>query len=104
MIMIHQDSLQWDFYAVISKNEIKNTYAIFIYFLPPVSLNFFGDKHGKNGRDAHFSNLARFINMESLVRQLASSKDICDAINKRQQLANENKILNFISHRGRVCF
>lgn len=62
-----------------------------IYLFQKVSLNFFGDKHGKNNRDAHFSNLSRFVKSESLVKRLESSKDIVDAILKRQELANKNK-------------
>jgi hypothetical protein len=57
-----------------------------------VNLNFFGDKHGKNARDSHFSNLSKFIEAESLVNRLYSSQDICDAIEKRQQMANDNKL------------
>lgn len=56
-----------------------------------VNLNFFGDKHGKNNRDAHFSNLSRFVHAESLVKRLVSSQDIVDAIQKRQLIANQNK-------------
>ena len=55
-----------------------------------VNLNFFAEKHGKNGRDAHFSSVSRFINSESLVRKLVSSQDIVDAIISRQELANLN--------------
>jgi hypothetical protein len=65
-------------------------------------LNFFGDKHGKNGRDAHFANIARFVNEEALVRQLVSSKDICDAIHKRQAISNENKIDSFNKKKGQL--
>ena len=61
----------------------------FFYFA--VNLNFFAEKHGKNGRDAHFSNIAKFIEAESLVSRLATSQDIVDAITKRQTLANKNK-------------
>ena len=53
-------------------------------------MNFFGDKHGKNGRDAHFSNISRFIVSESLTRKLYCSQDIVDSIFKRQLLSNEN--------------
>jgi hypothetical protein len=56
-----------------------------------VNLNFFCEKHGKNKRDTHFSNISRFIEAESLVRQLKSSQDIVDAIHKRQESANRNK-------------
>jgi hypothetical protein len=56
-----------------------------------VNLNFFCNHHGKNNRDAHFSNILRFIQAESLVNQLNSSQDIVDAIHKRQGIANENQ-------------
>ena len=56
-----------------------------------MNLNFFGDKHGKNNRDTHFSNIAKFIEAESLVKQLKTSQDIVDAIHKRQSIANLNK-------------
>ena len=56
-----------------------------------VNLNFFGDKHGKNNRDAHFSNISRFVHAESLVKRLQSSQDIVEAIHKRQSMANQNK-------------
>ena len=32
-----------------------------------VELNFFGDKHGKNQRDTHFSAITNFIKTESLI-------------------------------------
>jgi hypothetical protein len=56
-----------------------------------VNLNFFCEKYEKNKRDTHFSNISRFIEAESLVRQLKSSQDIVDPIHKRQESANQNK-------------
>jgi hypothetical protein len=56
-----------------------------------VNLNFFGDKHGKNNRDTHFSNVSRFILAESLCSKLESSQDIANAITKRQMMAKENR-------------
>jgi len=53
-------------------------------------LNFFAEKHGKNSRDAHFSNITKFIRAQSLVKRLISSQDIADAIMERQAMANEN--------------
>jgi hypothetical protein len=61
-------------------------------------LNFFGDKHGKNNRDAHFSNLSRFVQAESLVKRLESTQDIVDAIHKRQNIANENKRGHYLKY------
>ena len=55
-----------------------------------VSFNLFCEKHGKNSRDQHFSVVSNFINQESMVSQLTSSEDICNAIEKRQHLANIN--------------
>lgn len=58
-----------------------------------VTLNFFGDKHGKNLRDQHFSTISNFIKRESFVRQLTSTADIINAINKRQEISNLNRSL-----------
>ncbi len=55
-----------------------------------VSLNFFCEKHGKNSRDQHFSVVSNFLQQESMIKKLSSSQDICDAIEKRQVLANLN--------------
>ncbi len=55
-------------------------------------MNFFGEKHGKNGRDTHFSVISRYIHDESLVRQLNSSQDIAEAIQVRQRLSNDFRI------------
>jgi hypothetical protein len=65
-----------------------------LIFKSIVSINFFGEKHGKNQRDTHFSNISRFIHAESLVKRLTSSQDIADAIMKRQRMANENNLLH----------
>ena len=53
-------------------------------------MNFFCEKHGKNGRDSHFSQISRFVSDESLVRKLSSTDDVKDAITKRQASANLN--------------
>lgn len=53
-----------------------------------VSLNYFCEKHGKNSRDQHFSLVSHFIKEESMIKQLTSSQDICDAINKGQLKKN----------------
>jgi len=55
-----------------------------------VSFNLFCEKHGKNSRDQHFSTISNFINQESMVKKLACSQDICDAIEKHQHIANLN--------------
>ena len=56
-----------------------------------VNFNFFGDKHGKNVRDLHFSHISKYVADESLERKIESSQDIVNAINKRIQSSNENK-------------
>ena len=38
-----------------------------------VSFNFFGDKHGKNSRDQHFSVVSNFLKYESFEKQLTST-------------------------------
>ncbi len=55
-----------------------------------VSFNLFCEKHGKNSRDQHFSCVSNFIYNESMIKQLRSSQDICDAIERQQMLANLN--------------
>lgn len=55
-------------------------------------MNFFGDHHGKNARDAHFSHVSRFVENYSLKQRLTCSQDIVDAIYLGQRLANENSI------------
>ncbi|CAF0809146.1 unnamed protein product [Brachionus calyciflorus] len=53
-----------------------------------VCLNFFCEKHGKNGRDQHFSVVGNFLKQESLVKKLTCSEDIANAIDKHQKLSN----------------
>ncbi len=55
-----------------------------------VSYNLFCEKHGKNSRDQHFSCVSQFVYNESMIKQLTSSRDICDAIERQQTLANLN--------------
>jgi hypothetical protein len=68
----------------------KTCFKIKTFYKRLVSLNFFAEKHGKNSRDSHFSNLTRFIKAESLVRKLVCTQDIVDAINSRQDASNLN--------------
>ena len=58
-------------------------------------MNFFCEKHGKNGRDTHFSRLSAFILAESLVRKLSTTQDVVDAIRNRQIYANQNQTSTF---------
>lgn len=60
-------------------------------FFFKVNLNFFCEKHGKNNRDVHFANISRFVEAESLIKQITTADQVVDAILKRQQMANENK-------------
>ena len=55
-----------------------------------VSFNLFCEKHGKNTRDQHFSKVSYFLKQESMVKKLCTSQDICDAIEKQQEIANIN--------------
>ena len=54
-------------------------------------MNFFAEKHGKNSRDTHFSQISKFIESESKLKQMTSSQDIVDAILKRQDISNRNR-------------
>ncbi|CAF0939039.1 unnamed protein product [Brachionus calyciflorus] len=54
-----------------------------------VKYNIFGEKHGKNRRDQHFSVISNFVRQASLEKMLCSSQDIVDAIHKQQSLSNE---------------
>jgi hypothetical protein len=55
-------------------------------------LNFFAEKHGKNQRDQHFSNISNFLEKESLFKRLVCTQDIVIAVIKHQHLANEERI------------
>ncbi len=55
-----------------------------------VSFNLFCEKHGKNSRDQHFSRVSQFLYQESMVSQIVSSQDICNAIEKHQLITNSN--------------
>ena len=53
-------------------------------------MNFFGDQHGKNARDAHFSNISKFVKDMSMKKQLKTTQDVVDAINIGQEKSNQN--------------
>ena len=55
-------------------------------------MNFFAEKHGKNQRDQHFSNISYFLEKESLVKRLVCTQDIVNAVIKHQNLTNEERI------------
>jgi len=69
-------------------------FTVIINYFIVVDLNFFGDKHGKNSRDTHFSCVSKFIRDETLVRRMTCSQDIVDAIHYRQNISNQNRILH----------
>ena len=54
-----------------------------------MSYNIFGEKHGKNGRDQHFSVVSSFIRQESFLKKLTCCNDIVEAIHKNQKISNE---------------
>lgn len=58
-----------------------------------VNLNFFGEKHGKNARDTHFSCLSLFVKNESLVTPIKNTGDIIIAIHNRQVISNRSRAL-----------
>ena len=62
-----------------------------------VNLNFFCERHGKNGRDSHFSRISAFVSAESLIKRLSCTQDVVDAIQKRQNMANQNQKSKFNS-------
>lgn len=67
-------------------------------------MNYFGEKHGKNARDTHFSCLSLFLKMESLVTPLKTSDDIVNAIIKRQAISNTNRALRCLKPINTICF
>jgi hypothetical protein len=77
----------WLFISFVKKISVLINHPSFFI----VSVNFFGDKHGKNNRDTHFSNISKFLAAESLQKKLTSSQDVADAIIKRQKMADENR-------------
>ena len=54
-------------------------------------INFFCERHGKNSRDAHFSNVSRFLKHESYKRRLISASSVNTAILERQRSSNEER-------------
>lgn len=57
-----------------------------------VNLNFFGDKHGKNGRDVHFSSISRYIRNESMRRRIMNTQHIVEAIDYGTKITNNHRI------------
>ena len=55
-----------------------------------MNLNYFADHHGKNARDAHFSQVSKFVKDMSLHKPLENTQDVVHAINLGQKKANEN--------------
>lgn len=63
---------------------------IYKFVFKIVNLNFFAECHGKNARDAHFSNVSRFVNDLSMRKKLDCAQDVVEAIRLGQERANEN--------------
>jgi len=53
-----------------------------------VSSNYFGEKHGKFGRDQHFSVISYFLRKETYKNLIANTNDIANAINSYQNQSN----------------
>ena len=53
-----------------------------------VNLNFFGESHGKNSRDQHFSNISKFIKQAEYQMKLENTSDVLNAILTGQEKAN----------------
>ncbi len=57
-----------------------------------VNWNFFGEKHGKNSRDQHFSTVSAYIKQHEFKNKLVCSNDIVEAINHGQMRSNDHKL------------
>jgi hypothetical protein len=53
-----------------------------------VNLNFFGEKHGKNGRDQHFSIISYYLKRAALKELISNTTDIVNIINSSQLKSN----------------
>ena len=53
-----------------------------------VDLNFFGESHGKNSRDQHFSNVSNFLKQAEYKMRLTNTAEIIKAIEIGQRRAN----------------
>ena len=53
-----------------------------------VNLNFFGEAHGKNSRDQHFSVISNFIKQAEYTNRLMNTQDVIDAVLKGQERSN----------------
>ncbi len=53
-----------------------------------VNLNFFGEAHGKNSRDTHFSNIMKFVKQAEYKQRLKNTDDLINAILAGQKKAN----------------
>jgi hypothetical protein len=98
---------QQDFFKIIDKNEYIfwadcGTHfrcAEFCHFLFDelaesdirVNLNFFAEKHGKSGRDQHFSALSKYIEQENNVNKISDIDSLVKCLKVRQELTNSNR-------------
>lgn len=55
--------------------------------------NFFGEKHGKNGRDQHFSVLSYYLKRAALKELISNTTDIVNIINTSQLSSNFHRRL-----------
>ncbi len=53
-----------------------------------VSLNYFGEHHGKSFCDSHFSIISKYIEFATFKKQIVNSNDIVDAITSGQKKSN----------------
>ncbi len=59
-----------------------------------VEINYFGEQHGKNGCDQHFSVISKYLEYESYDKRLCETEDIVNAINSHQKNSNINRARN----------
>ena len=59
-----------------------------------VEINYFGEQHGKNGCDQHFSVISKYLEYESYAKRLFETQVIVNAINSHQSSSNINRVRN----------
>ncbi len=53
-----------------------------------MSLNFFGESHGKNARDQHFSSISKILEQASFKKRLHCSDEIVQVVREIQDTIN----------------
>jgi hypothetical protein len=56
-----------------------------------ISVNFFGEKHGKSNCDQHFSTITTYLKYSSFHHKINSLHEIVNAIDHHQNLSNINR-------------